>query len=402
VHTFALGLLSALVLGLSATAPVAAADPAAAPAAAPASEQPAPKRILILGGTGFLGPHVVEAASARGHQLTLFNRGKTRPELFKERPEIEILHGDRDPKEGPTDLKSLADAIAAGTRWDAVVDTSGYKPRVVKESATLLGPALGQYVFISTISVFADDLPAGITEDAPLATMPDETNEDVQQYYGALKALCEQAAEKAMPGRVTNIRPGLIVGPGDPTDRFTYWPVHAARGGEFLCPGDGEDPYQVIDGRDLAAFIVRCIEEGTVGVFNATGPATTLTMKAMVDGCLAGAVAHAATKDPPAAATTGTPVWADTAFLEAQGVAPWGDLPGWVPRGPDTGITAVDCSKAIAAGLSFRPIADIARDTLQWWDTLPPDRTAKLKGGSLTPEREAAIIAAWKESQAGR
>jgi 2'-hydroxyisoflavone reductase len=387
------------VTGLLALAALAApARPQAQPAT-PNDAMPAPQRILILGGTGFLGPHVVEAARARGHSITLFNRGKTRPELWSEHPEIEILHGDRDAKKGEG-LNSLKAAIDAGTRWDAVVDTSGYVPRIVTDSATLLAPAADHYVFISTISVYTEALPPRTGEDGPLATMPDESVEDVQQFYGALKALCEQAAERVMPGRVTSIRPGLIVGPGDPTDRFTYWPLRFARGGEILLPGDGLDPFQVVDGRDLADFIVRCIEQGTMGTFNATGPAQTLTMKALAEACVPGTQAWRAASGSADASPAGVQAWVDSAFLEEQGVAPWGDLPGWVPRGPDTGITDVDCSKAIAAGLRFRPTADTVRDTLTWWETLAPERRAKPKAG-MTAEREAAVLAAWKEKQAG-
>ncbi|MGQ0553570.1 MAG: NAD-dependent epimerase/dehydratase family protein [Planctomycetota bacterium] len=346
-----------------------------------------PQTILILGGTGFLGPQVVEAATAHGHQITLFNRGRTRPELFKDRPEIEILHGDRD-----GDLESLRAAIAAGRRWNAVVDTSGYVPRIVKDSATLLAPAIDQYVFISTISVFAEDVAPHSKEDGKLATMPDESSEEVMQYYGALKALCERAAEAAAPGRTTNIRPGLIVGPGDGSDRFSYWPLRVQRGGEVLAPGDGADPVQYIDVRDLAEFIVRSIEQRHFGVFNATGPERTLTMKELLEGCVAGVAADATA---PASL-----VWVPADFLAEHEVAPWGDLPVWVPRGPDAGFTTLDCSKAVAAGLRFRPVADTVRDTLAWWRTLPEARRAKVRAG-LSAEREAAVLTAWKERAAG-
>jgi 2'-hydroxyisoflavone reductase len=206
-----------------------------------------PMKILILGGTAFLGPQFVEAARARGHVITLFNRGKTNPGLF---PDVEKLHGDRN-----GDLKSLE-----GRQWDSVVDTSGFVPRLVSMSATLLAPNVKQYVFISTISVFADGIKPGTAENGPLATTPDETSEDVPKYYGALKALCEKAVDKAMSGRGWIVRPGLIVGPGDKTDRFTYWPVRLARGGDVLAPGDGVDPVQFIDVRDLAEWIVLGIE----------------------------------------------------------------------------------------------------------------------------------------------
>ncbi len=334
------------------------------------SPPPDPQRILVLGGTGFLGPHVVEAAIARGHRVTLFNRGKTNPGLF---PDLEQLHGDRD-----GDLTALE-----GRSWDAVVDTSGYVPRVVGASARLLAPAVRQYLFISTISVFAEPGRNGLDEHARLETLEDPTNEDVRAHYGALKALCEQAVEDALPGRTTVIRPGLIVGPGDPTDRFTYWPARAARGGEILAPGDGLDPVQVIDARDLAEFVVRCIERRTVGVFNATGPERPLPMRQLVETCVA------------ESGVAGRPVWVPAAFLAEQGVGEWSDMPAWMSRqGEYAGMGSVDCRKAIAAGLAFRPIAATVRDTLAWHRARPPERQAALRAG-LAPDREQAVLAAW-------
>ncbi|MFN7975191.1 MAG: NAD-dependent epimerase/dehydratase family protein [Acidobacteriota bacterium] len=329
-----------------------------------------PSRILILGGTAFLGPAVVGAARARGHEVTLFTRGKTRPDLF---PDVERLHGNRD-----GDLAALADP---GRRWDAVVDTCGYVPRVVRASAELLAPRISHYVFISSISALGDTSQPGADESAPVATMPDETVEKVMEFYGALKALCERAAEAAMPGRVANIRPGLIVGPGDPTDRFTYWPVRLARGGDVLAPGDGSDPVQIVDVRDLAAWIVRVIEDGTVGLFNATGPATTLTTRAMIEACRT---------------TTEARVhWVGASFLADNQVAPWSDLPAWVPaEGEYRGFSTVECARATSRGLTFRPVAETARDTLAWWRTLPDERQTAPKAG-LSLEREAEVLAAW-------
>ncbi len=335
-----------------------------------------PMKILILGGTAFLGPQIVEAARARGHVLTLFNRGKTNPGLF---PDIEKLHGDRD-----GDLKSLD-----GRTWDAVVDTSGFVPRLVTMSATLLAPSVKQYVFISTISVFGEGLKPGTAEDGPLATMPDETNEEVKTYYGALKALCEKTADKAMSGRAWIIRPGLIVGPGDKSDRFTYWPVRVARGGEVLAPGDGNDPVQYIDVRDLAAWIVLGVERVLTGTYNATGPAKKLTMKAMLDGIKKGAGGDAKF------------TWVSTEFLEKNKVAPWSDLPVWVPssRGEE-GMTQLNCGKAIAAGLTFRPVAETAKDTLAWFKTLPEDRRGKLLAG-ISADKEKELLAAWHATKTG-
>ncbi len=332
---------------------------------------PPPRTILILGGTGFLGPHLVDAARVRGHKVTLFNRGKTRPGLF---PDVEKLHGDRD---------GHLEALAGTRRWDAVIDPSGYVPRLVGASAKLLAPRVGQYVFISTISVFGEAPPkAGPDEAAPVAKAPDPKSEDVRQFYGALKALSEQAAEAALPGRATSIRPGLIVGPGDPTDRFTYWPVRLDRGGAVLAPGDGEDPVQVIDVRDLARWTIHCVEERFMGTYNAVGPAATMTMKTMLAG-----IARGLGKTPALR-------WAAAPFLEANKVGPWMDMPTWIPRqSEETGMTRIRCGKAIARGLRFRPIDETARDTLAWWKMEPPERRAKLRAG-ITPEREAEVLAA--------
>ena len=354
--------------------------PAAQPGKAGKGGEVKPLKLLILGGTAFLGPEIVEAAQAHGHTLTLFNRGKTNPGLF---PDIETLLGDRDPLKAPG-LDALKDR-----QWDAVIDTSGYVPRVVKASAELLAPNVPYYVFISTISVFGDNSKPGMAEDGPLATVPDETSEDVNQYYGALKALCEKAAEAAMPGKVANVRPGLIVGPGDRSDRYTYWPVRVNKGGEVLAPGDGSDPVQYIDVRDLASWVVHLVEARTTGVFNATGPADKLTMKAFLDACQKGCGADG---KPADASFT----WVDTAFLEQEHVAPWQDLPVWVPaQGDSAGFAAIDCRKAIAAGLTFRPAVETAHDTLAWWQAQPAERRTKLRAG-MTAEREAEVLAKWK------
>jgi 2'-hydroxyisoflavone reductase len=387
------GLGSAALLGALWTRPTAAQD--AAPHDAPGGARTPhsadePLRLLILGGTGFLGPQMVEAALARGHTLTLFNRGRTNTHLF---PDIEKLEGDRDPDKG-AGLSALE-----GRTWDAVIDTSGYVPRIVKASATLLAPAVAQYVYISSISVFADNSVAGLKEDGALATMEDESSEEVMAHYGALKALCERAAEAALPGRVTNVRPGLIVGPGDPTDRYTYWPARLARGGEVLAPGDGSDPVQYVDARDLGGWLVHMVERRAMGVYNATGPASRLSMQAMLAACRAGCEA-AATEQAPNGAAGATLTWVPAEFLEEQGVAPWSDMPVWVPgHGETAGFGRVDCSKAIAAGLTFRPAADTAHDTLVWQLARPVERRETLRAG-LSSEREAAVLTAWREREA--
>ena len=345
-------------------------DLASAKAAQGAKAQRAskPLKILILGGTGFLGPHLVENARARGHTLTLFNRGKTHPELF---PEVEKLRGDRN---------GQLDALK-GRSWEAVIDTSGYVPRIVKMSAELLAPAVKQYVFISSISVFPDDVKPGADESTPVQALTEPGSEEVRKHYGALKALCERAAEAAMPGRATNVRPGLIVGPGDPTDRYTYWPVRMDRGGEAVAPGTPDDPVQYVDARDLAAWIVGAIERGTVGVFNATGPDSPLGIGAMLASC------RNAAREPARL------TWVAEKFLEEHKVSAWDDMPVWT--GSTGGFSRIDCTKAIRAGLRFRPADETARDTLAFWKTLPEERRKKLRAG-ISPERELEVLAAWK------
>lgn len=332
------------------------------------------KTLLILGGTRFLGPELVGAAKASGWTITLFNRGKTNPGLF---PDLEKLQGDRN-----GDLRSLE-----GRAFDAVIDTSGYFPRQVRDSAALLGKSARQYVFVSSISVFSDLSKPGVDETGKVATLKDPAVEKVtEETYGGLKALCEKAAEAAMSGRVTNVRPGLIVGPNDGTDRFTYWPVRVARGGEVLAPNRPADPVQLIDVRDLAAWIVKTIDTRTVGVFNATS--NPVKVGDLLDACKASSGGDARF------------TWVDAAFLKAQKVEEWSDLPVWTsPEGSDAGAGQVSNARAVAKGLAFRPLAATAKDTLDWWKTLPKERTAKPKAG-LSPERETAALEAWHEAQA--
>lgn len=332
------------------------------------------KTLLILGGTRFLGPEIVEAAKASGWTITLFNRGKTNPGLF---PDLEKLQGDRN-----GDLKSLA-----GRTFDAVIDTSGYFPRQVRDSAGLLGKqGAKQYVFVSSISVYASLGKPGVDETAPVAVLKDPAVEKVtEETYGGLKALCEAAAEAAMPGRTTNVRPGLIVGPNDGTDRFTYWPVRVAKGGEVLAPNTPADPVEVIDVRDLAAWIVKTIDTKTFGVFNATS--APIRVGDMLDACKA------------ASGSDARFTWVSAAFLKEQKVEEWSDLPVWTsPEGSDAGGGLVKNARAVAAGLTFRPLKTTAKDTLDWWKKQPKERTAKLKSG-LGEEREKAVLAAWHEAQ---
>ena len=331
--------------------------------------------ILILGGTGFLGPHTIRAAVARGHRMTLFNRGKTNPHLF---PELEKLVGDRD-----GDLRALE-----GRRFDAVIDTSGYVPRLVEDSATLLAPNCDHYMFISSVSVYAGFTQPGMDEDAPLGKLEDESVEEINgETYGPLKALCEQAAEHAMPSRVVVVRPGLIVGPGDPTDRFTYWPVRIAAGGEVLAPGDPGGPVQIIDVRDLSQWMVRCLEQRILGIYNAISP--TRRMDELMLAC----------KD--ASGSDARFTWVSADFLEEQNVAGWSDLPAWIaPRGDFAGFGRTNVDRATAKGLSHRDVRSTAADTLEWWESLAEERRAKMKAGlSLLRERE--VLSAWHEHNAG-
>jgi 2'-hydroxyisoflavone reductase len=325
-------------------------------------------KILILGGTVFLGRATVEAALARGHELTLFNRGKQNADLF---PGVEKLRGDRD-----GDLSALM-----GRYWDAVIDPSGYFPRLVRASAELLAGMVEHYTFISTISVFADFKTKGMDESAPVAKIDDESLEQITgETYGALKALCEQAAERALPGRSLTIRPGLIVGPHDPSDRFTYWPVRVARGGEVLAPNRPGYLIQVIDVRDLAEWTVRMVEAKQTGVFNATGPEYPLTMDRLLQESkrVSGSDAHF--------------TWVSEEFLQAQDATAWTEVTLWMPEAGNEGFSTINVNKAFAAGLTFRPLSDTVRDTISW-DASRPAETVRRNG--IKPEREQAWLDAW-------
>ena len=333
-------------------------------------------KILILGGTAFLGPAIVNYALARGHEITLFNRGRTNPHLF---PDLEKIVGDR---------KESHDALK-GRKWDVVIDTSGYFPRVVRQAAAALEGNIGQYIFISTISVYADFSQRGLHEKSPVGTIEDETTEEItNETYGPLKALCEQAAEKAMPGRACNIRPGLIVGPMDRSDRFTYWPVRIAKGGEVLVPGTPDVVTQVIDVRDLAEYIVGCAEKQINGVFNATSPAEELTMGEIFNAC----------KDVSGSDATFT--WADGTWLEEQEIHAWSDMPVWVPlEGAEAGHPYIDVRRSLNTGMVFRPIKETVRDTLDWWATVSQERKDSPMRSGLTAEREAEILTLWHEKK---
>ena len=345
----------------------------------PATPAPRSLRILILGGTGFMGPHQVSYALARGHKLTIFNRGR-RPQGWP--GEVEVLMGDRD----TGDLKSLE-----GRDWDVCIDNPTSVPFWVRDVGRVLRGRVGHYVFISTISVYADASRPGRDETAATAVYRGkdalaETRESLRAdmgLYGPLKACCEEEAVRNFPGITTVIRPGLIVGPGDETDRFTYWSVRINRGGEVLAPGDGSDPVQIIDARDLAEWTIRMVEQGTMGVFNATGPGDELSLAAMLNGI----------REVTKAEVKFTHVGTD--FLASHKVAPWTDLPVWVPGQGDTaGFARVNIARAVAAGLTFRPLATTVADTLAWFGSLPEDRRSKLRAG-LGAEREAEVLKKW-------
>jgi 2'-hydroxyisoflavone reductase len=341
-----------------------------------------PLKILVLGGTKFLGVHIVERALQHGHSVSLFNRGKTNTDLF---PQLEHLKGDRDAQ-----LDSLK-----GGHWDAVIDDSGYVPRHVKLSAELLAPNVKQYLFISSISVYASFAQAN-SEDSPLAKIADETTEKTDGgAYGPLKALCEKAAETAMPGRVTVVRPGLIVGPRDPTDRFTYWPARASHGGDMACPGTPKDRIQFIDSRDLAAFVLSLVESNTVGIFNATSPPGKFSMGELVQASITAANASVKPTPPP------RPIWIPADFLAKEKIQPWSDMPVWIPEsGEYAAFAEANVSKALRAGLTLRPVQPTVNDTLAWHLQRPEAERAKLAAG-LTPEREQELLKVWQAASAG-
>ncbi|HEX8222722.1 MAG TPA: SDR family oxidoreductase [Allosphingosinicella sp.] len=334
-------------------------------------------KILILGGTLFLGRALTAAALESGHEVTLFNRGRHSREPVAG---VETLIGDRD---------GQLDALR-GRSWDSVVDTSGYLPRLVRDSARLLAGSVERYVFISSISVYAD-FSRPTDEGAPLATMPDESVEEVTgSSYGPLKVLCERAVEDALPGRALVVRPGLIVGPNDPTVRFSYWTARAARGGEVLAPGEPETPVQLIDVRDLAGWTVRMIEAGETGVFNASGPDFVLTMGDLLETCRAESGGEARF------------TWVDEAFLTERCVQPWSELPLWLPESSATHryFHRAAIGRALAAGLTFRPLAETVRDTLAWQRSsegrpLPEKSGVPLPDTTLRAEREAELLAEW-------
>jgi 2'-hydroxyisoflavone reductase len=354
--------------------------------AVPRIAMAAPKalRILILGGTGFTGPDQVEYATARGHAVTLFNRNRTRPDLFKGR--VEQLTGD------------LGDDVSAleGNRFDVVIDNPTTFPAWVRNAARHLEGRTGHYIFVSTISVYRDNDTPNADESASTTPMPKGLDpytlepRHAGQHHGALKSYAEREVATHYP-RHTIIRPGLIVGPLDPTDRFTYWPARIDRGGEVLAPGTPDDPAQLIDARDLAQWTIRMAETGTTGTFNATGPRTPLSMAAFLDAIkgVTGASAHF--------------TWVPAGFLAEQRIRPWRDMPVWIPPGPGwAGFARRNIDRALGAGLTFRPIGATATDTLAWHRTRPEEERRRLEAGGkagLSAEREQQVLVAWKAKQ---
>ena len=328
-----------------------------------------PLRILILGGTGFIGPHMVSEALRRGHTVELFNRGRTNSTLF---PDLTLHKGDRN-----NGLESLE-----GGSWDVVVDNSGYVPRHVEDSARLLSPVSSHYLYISTISVYGD-MSGPVNEDTAVGTLEDETVEEVTgETYGPLKALCEQRVlDQYGADRTTILRPTYICGPGDRTDRYTYWPVRASRGGEMLWPGTPQDDIQIIDVRDLANFTVDCLEQRITGVYNTCTPKSSFKMGDLLEDCQAVTAADL------------SPTWVSAEFLNANEVR----LPIWEdPTGEMSPLLTVDGSRAAAAGMHTRPTRETARDTMQWWQTQPEERRSQLRAG-LSAEREAELLELWRD-----
>ena len=362
---------SAAAAGTAALGPARALAASASPAVTAATD-PTPRRshrplrILILGGTGFIGPHMVRYAMYRGHHVTLFNRGRTAPELF---PGVETLIGDRD---------GQLDALRGGT-WDAVIDNSGYVPRHVRDSAELLRDSVGRYLFTSTGSVYNFDQDE-LTEDSELLPIEDPTSEDVNRYYGPLKVLCENAVMDTYRERGTVMRLHVVAGPGDPTDRFTYWPVRIDHGGEIIAPGSPDTPVQYIDVRDLAEFMMLCLERDIGGIYNTAGPALDPTsMAEFLYGIRA---------------VTSTPLsftWMDEDFLAEREAR----FQLWYPptEGPIRGLSRVRSHRAVAVGLKFRPLAVTALDTLDWFNSLPEERRNAFE---LNLERDQGLLEEWK------
>jgi 2'-hydroxyisoflavone reductase len=338
-------------------------------------------KLLILGGTLFLGRHLTEAARARGHEVTLFNRGRTNAALF---PDIETVRGDRE--QGLQPLR--------GRQWDAVIDTCGYVPRIVGDAARFLSDAVEHYTFVSSASVYRDLEQQTITETAALQQPPEPDNENVAIHYAGLKVACERAVEEHFAGRALQLRCGLLVGPHDPTGRFTYWPRRVAQGGEVLAPGAPNRPVQFIDARDCAAWTIRMIEARHVGTFNVTGPARVLSMSDFLAACR------------EATGSDARFTWVADDFLLRRGVAPFFEMPLWLPPSHQ-GIMALDIERALSCGLSCRPLAETITDTLQWDKESASGKTGPSHPASgvrtdagLPSEKEQELLEDWHAQSA--
>ncbi|CAM3060158.1 SDR family oxidoreductase [Paenibacillus sediminis] len=337
-------------------------------------------KLLILGGKRFLGRYLVEAAQELGHEVTLFNRGRENPSLF---PNIENLIGDRN-----GNLEALK-----GREWDAVIDTCGFVPRAVRETTEILSGASQHYTFISSVSVYADLSKIGIDENHPVIPMSKEKAEEItkgtagpiyNEYYGPLKYLCEQAAEEVMPNKTLSIRAGLIVGPNDYSDRFSYWVQRVAKGGEVLTPGNPNKQIQFIDVRDLSEWLIRMIENKKTGVFNATGPDNELTMGDLLETCKSALQSDARL------------TWVSEDFLTGHEVAFWSEMPLWIPDHlNEPGFLSVNIQKAIDNGLTFRPLSHTIRDTLDWELSRPLDIERK---AGMQPSKEMNLLQRWHKS----
>lgn len=327
-----------------------------------------------------MGRYLVESALARGHEITLFNRGLTNPELF---PDLEQLQGDRN-----KDLEVLRNR-----RWDAAIDTCGFTPVSVRQTAEILADSINHYTFISSQSVYQAFREPNQDENAPLKTTSEDLNDETNaETYGARKAACEQVAENAMPNRVLSIRAGLIVGPHDYIDRFPYWVKRVSQGGEVLAPALPDRPVQLIDVRDLAEWNIRMVESRRTGIYNATGPDYQLTFGEFLKTCQAASRSEA------------NFTWVSEEFLLANDVKPWSEIPIWFPGEEGINFFSIDCSRAFQAGLKFRPLIETAKDTLEWVATrnktrVEPERPLVTAQGQigLKPEREKELLHLWHE-----
>lgn len=382
-------------LGTTAGLGAAAGFPSLARAAAPHDDGggggvPARLKILVLGGTGQTGPHFIRRALAHGHEVTMFNRGNRSEDLF---PEVECLIGDRSP-DGGDGLAALESAVAGGRRWDVVLDVWPHIPKLVEATADLLKDHAGRYMFVSSMSVYADSSQKNQDEDAEVGKAPDaDDTEFTMELFGPFKAECENRVRRCFPDRHAIFRPGLIVGPRDFSFRGGYWPVRVRDGGEVLAPGDGDTRTQLIDARDLVAFELLCMERGLGGTFNVVGPHphNPLTMRGLLETCRRASKSDA------------TFTWVPADFLEAHEVGPWMQMPCWLPPdGEYAGFGTRNVNKAVAAGLTFRPLAETIEDTLRWYDGLEEDQREGLhRRAGIPREKEAEVLAAWKARDAG-